>query len=142
MPNRLVVELQGNLSEIPALAGQVEAFGNLNNVPETAIAHVNLALDELITNTISYGFDGPGPHRLVVTLHCGDGLISVELLDSGRPFDPFVRDDPDITQPIESRPTGGLGIFLVRKVMDHVDYRHVNGQNRVTLTKKTNVAGT
>lgn len=139
MQDHLVIELQGNLSELPGLARQVEAFGARNKVPAATINQINLALDELLTNTISYGFDGPGSRRIKVTLRLDDGTIAMELLDDGRPFDPFARPDPDVTQPIESRPIGGLGVFFVRKLMDHVDYQHVNGQNRVTLIKKTNL---
>jgi serine/threonine-protein kinase RsbW len=139
MQDHLVIELQGNLSELPGLAGQVEAFGARNKVPAAAINQINLALDELLTNTISYGFDGAGPRRIRITLRLDDGSIAMELLDGGKPFDPFAHPDPDITQPIESRPIGGLGVFFVRKLMDHVDYQHVNGQNRVTLIKKTNL---
>jgi anti-sigma regulatory factor (Ser/Thr protein kinase) len=137
MQDELVIELRSELSEIIRLAGQVEAFGVRNNVPEIAIGHVNLALDELITNTISYGVVDQGGHRIRVTLRLDFGRLMVEILDDGRPFAPFGGDDPDITQSIEDRPIGGLGIYFVRKLMDHVDYQHVNGQNRVTLIKNT-----
>ena len=141
MRDRLVVELQANLSEIGHLAGQVEAFGNRNNVSAEVIGHINLALDELLTNTISHGFDGPSSDPITVTLGLDDGLITIELVDSGKPFDLFAVADPDISQPIDKRPIGGLGIFLVRRVMDHVDYRQASGQNRVTLIKKTHAPG-
>ena len=137
MQDELVIELKSELTEIARLAGQVQAFGIRNNVPETAIGHLNLALDELITNTISYGVvDGPG-HRIKVTLRLDDGALSVELLDNGRPFAPFQGDDPDVTRSVEDRAIGELGLYLVRKLMDHVDYENVNGQNRVTLIKNT-----
>jgi serine/threonine-protein kinase RsbW len=142
MQDRLIIELQGNLSEIPRLARQIEAFGCRNNLPKTALHHINLAVDELLTNTISYGFDGPGSRVIRVSLQLDDGLLSVELLDSAKPFDPFAQPDPDITQSIENRPIGGLGIFFARKLMDHVGYHHANGQNRVTLGKKIDPPGT
>jgi serine/threonine-protein kinase RsbW len=136
MQDELVIELHSELSEIARLAGQVEAFGARNNVPEAAIGHVNLALDELITNTISYGVVDQRSHRIRVTLRLDHGRLVVELLDDGRPFAPFGGDDPDVTWSIEDRPIGGL-IYFVRKLMDHVDYQRVNGQNRVTLIKNT-----
>jgi serine/threonine-protein kinase RsbW len=137
MQDELVIELHSELSEIARLAGQVEAFGARNNVPEAAIGHVNLALDELITNTISYGVVDQRSHRIRVTLRLDHGRLVVELLDDGRPFAPFGGDDPDVTRSLEDRAIGGLGIYFVRKLMDHVDYQHVNGQNRVTLIKNT-----
>ncbi len=141
MRDQLVVELQGNLSEIPVLAGRIEDFGNRNQVPAKIVGQLNLALDELLTNTISYGFDAARPHRIEVTLTLADGVLTVELVDSGRPHDPFNRADPDITRPIEERPIGGLGVFFVRKLMDRVDYRLVNGQNHITLVKNTITPG-
>jgi anti-sigma regulatory factor (Ser/Thr protein kinase) len=142
MQDELVIELHSELPEIARLAGQVQAFGVRNNVPAIAIGHVNLALDELITNAISYGVVDGRSHRIRVTLRLDHGRLMVEILDDGRPFAPFGGDDPDVTQPLEDRPIGGLGIYFVRKLMDHVDYQHVNGQNRVTLIKNTAIKGT
>ena len=141
MPDRLVVELQGNLLEIRRLARLIEEFGAHNKVPEAAIVQVNLALDELLTNTISYGFDDAASHhRLTASLRFGAGVLTAELVDDGKPFDPFKCADPNLSEPIGSRTIGGLGVFLVRKLMDEVDYRRVNGENRVTLIKRTNVS--
>ena len=137
MQDELVIELKGQLTEIARLAGQVEAFGSRNHVPDTAIGHINLALDELITNTISYGVVDAPSHRIKVTLRLDHGALSVELLDNGRPFSPFQAGDPDLTRSLEDRAIGGLGLYFVRKLMDHVDYEHVNGHNRVTLIKNT-----
>jgi serine/threonine-protein kinase RsbW len=141
MQDRLVVELQGNLWEIRRLARLIEDFGAYNKVPETAIAHINLALDELLTNTISYGFDDAATdHRITASLRLEAGVLTAELVDDGKPFDPFKRADPNLSEPVGSRAIGGLGVFLVRKLMDEVDYRRVNGENRVTVIKRTNVS--
>jgi serine/threonine-protein kinase RsbW len=114
MQDELVIELHSELPEIARLAGQVEAFGVRNNVPAIAIGHVNLALDELITNTISYGVVDGRSHRIRVTLRLDHGKLAVEILDNGRPFAPFGADDPDVTQSIEDRPIGGLGIYFAQ----------------------------
>jgi anti-sigma regulatory factor (Ser/Thr protein kinase) len=137
MQDELVIELHRELSDIARLAGQVETFGVRNDVPELAIAHVNLALDELLTNSMSHGVVDPASHRIRVTLRVDRGRLLVEVLDNGKPFSPFECGDPDLTRSLEEREIGGLGIFFIRKLMDHVDYQHVNGQNRVTLIKNT-----
>jgi serine/threonine-protein kinase RsbW len=137
MQDELVVELKSELTEIARLAAAVEAFGVRNNVPETAIGHLNLALDELITNAISHGVVDGSSHRIKVTLRLDHGALAVELVDNGRRFAPFQGDGPDLTRSVEDRAIGGLGLYFVRKLMDHVDYEHVNGQNRVTLIKNT-----
>jgi serine/threonine-protein kinase RsbW len=124
------------LTEIARLAGRVEAFGVRNHVPAAAVSHVNLALDEFITNTMSYGIVDRRSHRIRVTLRLDHGQMAVELLDNGRPFAPFGGDDPDLTASIEDRTIGGLGIYFVRRLMDHVDCQHLNGHKCVTLIKK------
>ena len=147
MQDQLVIELRSDLSEIRRVAEEVEAFGSRNKLPEIVIGHVNLALDELLTNTINYGFNQAAAERgsiaplLKVTLQLDDERLLVEFVDNGKPFDPFKRADPDVSQSIEDREIGGLGIFLVRKLMDQVGYARVNGQNRVTLVKNTKVSG-
>ena len=141
MQDRLVVELQGNLLEIRRLARLIEEFGAHNKVPGATIAQINLALDELITNTISYGFDDAASnHRMTASLRLEAGMLTAELVDNGKPFDPFKCAAPNLSQPIGNRAIGGLGVFLVRKLMDEVDYRRVNGENRVTLIKRTNAS--
>jgi serine/threonine-protein kinase RsbW len=142
MQDELVIGLYSELSDIARLAGQVEMFGVRNDVPKLAIAHVNLALDELFTNSMSHGVVDPTSHRIRVTLRLEHGRLLVEALDNGKPFAPFERSGPDLTRSLEEREIGGLGIFFVRKLMDHVDYQHVNGQNRVTLIKNTTPAAT
>jgi serine/threonine-protein kinase RsbW len=137
MQDELAIELKSELTEIARLAGQVEAFGVRNRIPAAAISHVNLALDELITNAMSYGIADRRSHRIRGTLRFGHGQMAVELLDNGRPFAPFGRDDPDLGASIEDRAIGGLGMYFARRLMDHVEYQHSNGQNRVTLIKKT-----
>jgi serine/threonine-protein kinase RsbW len=141
MRDHLVVELRGDLAEIRRLAGLVDDFGVRNGVPAVAISQVNLALDELLTNTISYGFDDAGDHRINIAMSLDGDLLTVELVDDGKPFDPLGSTEPDIAQPVESRPVGGLGVFLVRKLMDRVDYRRVSGKNQVTLTKRASASG-
>jgi len=138
MQNHMTIALKGDLLEIRRIAGLIENFGNLNRLPDITIRQVNLAVDELLTNTIFYGFDDAATdHSIKITLRLDATVLTVELVDDGKPFDPFECADPDLTKAIEDRLTGGLGIFLARKLMDSVDYQRVDGENRVTLIKRT-----
>ena len=65
-----------------------------------------------------------------------DGEITLEFIDGGIPFNPLDKADPDISLPLEQREIGGLGIFLVREMMDDVAYTYVNKENRLTIKKK------
>lgn len=128
--------LSNDVQEIADIAADVDAFCAAHNLaPEIAQA-VNLSLDELLTNTISYGFADDKSHRIGVTIELDGGIITVQLTDDGLPFDPFSAPDPDIDAALEDRPVGGLGVFLVRQLMDEVDYRRAGGRNIVTIRKQ------
>ncbi|MCY4558926.1 MAG: ATP-binding protein [Chloroflexi bacterium] len=94
-----------------------------------------LAVDELLTNTISYGYDDDGEHRIELVLRLEGGALVFEIADDGRAFDPLQASTPDIGASLQDRAIGGLGIYLVRKTMDGVTYRRQDGRNVVTLTK-------
>ena len=97
---------------------------------------LNLALDELVTNVVSYGYDEPaGDRDITVALAVGDGRLTATLEDDGRPFDPLAKAPPDIDSSLEDRRIGGLGVHFVRTMMDDVQYRRVDGRNRLTLVK-------
>ena len=97
---------------------------------------IELSVEELFTNIASYAYaDGKGDVDIAASVS-PDGIASVTFIDSGVPYDPLKKQDPDITLSAENRQIGGLGIFLVKKNMDTVDYRYTNGQNCLTVTKK------
>jgi serine/threonine-protein kinase RsbW len=95
---------------------------------------IALASEEAIVNVIHYAY-GKGVGDIEVTCETtGEGLV-VTLRDRGVAFDPLAKAEPDIDAPVEERPIGGLGIFMVRKIMDKVTYKRVDGQNVLTMTK-------
>src|SRR6185436_19483438 len=99
-------------------------------------ALVNLALDELVTNVIKYGYDDADEHRIQVTVTVDGGLLTLSMDDDGKPFNPLEAPPPDLDLPIEERPIGGLGVFIVRSLADSLAYRREQGHNILTLTKK------
>lgn len=102
---------------------------------------VNVSVDELLTNTISYGYEDSDPHRIEMTVQMEGTVLVVELSDDARPYDPTAAPDPDIDASIENRPIGGLGVHFVRVLMDSFLYRRSDGRNVVTLTKDTRSGG-
>lgn len=94
-----------------------------------------VALDEMCSNVINYGFeDSPG--EITVKLESVDSSsIKVSVLDNGTPFNPIEAKEPDITLTAEERPIGGLGILLVKKTMDEVAYEYKDGHNCLYMTK-------
>lgn len=91
-----------------------------------------LALEELVANVFEHGGGG----EVVLRMVCDGRKLAAEVVDSGPPFDPLAADAPDVQAGIDERPPGGLGVFLVKSLMDRVHYRRSEGHNHVYLTKR------
>jgi serine/threonine-protein kinase RsbW len=135
LSDRAAIEIRNDVAEIARLVEFLEAFCARNGIPSDVAAKLTLTFDELLTNTMSYGFPDGGNHRIAITLSLDNDRFSAEIVDPGIAFDPLSQPQPDLDSPVENRQIGGLGIHFVRTLMDHVDYRRVNGQNRLILTK-------
>ena len=130
------LETDALLERLPAVLDFVEEFFRDAEVPETASFGAHLAVDEVCTNIIRHAYaDAAGP-MTVICRREGD-MVWVETFDRGGPFNPDAVKTPDITAPLEERPIGGLGIFLVRKMMDTVHYaRDPDGRNHWRMGKR------
>lgn len=133
---RTAFTLKNSLCELDTLRERLEAFGETNGFSPKSLFETNLVLDELVTNVISYGFPQGGNHSLDVELTLADDLLKVVLSDDGTPFDPRQSPEPDTTAPIEDRPVGGLGIHLVRKLVESMEYERADGRNVLRLTRR------
>jgi anti-sigma regulatory factor (Ser/Thr protein kinase) len=96
---------------------------------------VNLALDEIVTNVISYAYGDARQHEILVHLALERGELAVCVVDDGRPFNPVDAPPVDLDADMKDRPIGGLGIQIVRSVMDALDYRREDGRNILTMRK-------
>jgi serine/threonine-protein kinase RsbW len=139
MSRQLTLTLRNDLAELERVADAVDAFGKSHNLPATALFDLHLALDEVLTNVVSYGYDDDGEHEIVVRLGMpvrhGSQLIEVEVEDDGRPFNPLDAPPPDVHASVEQRRIGGLGIYLVRRVMDDLEYRRQQDRNVLVMRK-------
>ena len=132
----LELSLVNDLRNIAIAAENIDAFCARHGLEAETAFEVNLAVDELLTNTISYGYDDDGEHRIELVLRLGGGALVIEIADDGRAFDPLQAPAPDIEASLQYRAVGGLGIYLVCKTMNGVAYRRQDGRNVVTLTKR------
>ena len=131
------LSLVNDLQEIAAAASKIDSFCEEQGLtPQIAYA-VNLSVDEILTNTISYGYDDDEQHRIGLTLRMEGGTLVVEVVDDGRAFDSSLASEPDVESSLEERALGGLGLFLVQQMMDEVTYQRRNDFNVITLTKST-----
>ncbi len=104
-------------------------------VPMKASMQIMIAFEEMFVNVCHYAYPGT-EGEILVRLAIGGGAVTVELVDEGVPFDPLARPEPDVTLSAEERSVGGLGIFMVRKSMDEVNYAYKDGRNHLTMVKK------
>ncbi|MBF0100916.1 MAG: ATP-binding protein [Desulfobacterales bacterium] len=96
-----------------------------------------LAVEESLVNIFNYAYNKDNLGLVTMILFLGDDdMLIIEISDSGTPFNMLSLEDPDITAEIEKRKIGGLGVFLVRKLMDNVTYQFENGKNILTLYAK------
>ncbi|MGD9618238.1 MAG: ATP-binding protein [Alphaproteobacteria bacterium] len=130
------LQLEPLLSEIPRLIGWVEARCAAAGVVGEVAIKLALALEEAVANVIHHGLPGaPPPHRITVRLEIDADTVTAAVIDNGRPFDPTVVPPPDLSLPLEERQPGGLGIHLMRELMDGLDYRRSGDSNILRLHK-------
>jgi len=127
--------LKNQLADLAPLADRIRASLDGLGLSERDLFCIDLVCDELITNTIKYGYADTAEHQIAVNLSVRPHEIVIELEDDGQPFDPLNNATPDTTLALQDRPIGGLGIHLLREMMDHCDYRHTDGKNCVTFQK-------
>ena len=98
---------------------------------------IDLSIEEIFINIASYAYYPETGNVFINFESENDGsTVLISFTDNGVPYDPLEKDDPDITLTSEERQVGGLGIFLVKKNMDEVNYKYENGNNILTLKKK------
>ncbi len=137
MESRLSLVLRNHLSELGRMSEAVSAWCRENAVSAAAEFQVTLALDEIVSNVIRYGWKDDGEHQLHVRLSRLENELRVEVEDDGTPFNPLEVPAADVNRPLDERPVGRLGIHLVRQVMDGLDYRRLDGKNLLVMKKKT-----
>ena len=131
------LELAPDLAEISRLLDWVGTCCDKAGIRGETVFKLSLALEEAVANVIHHGFgDLPPPHRIAVEVTIDADRVTALVIDNGQPFDPSAVPEPDANLPLEQRSPGGLGVHLIRRLMDRVDYRRVGGENRLRLEKK------
>jgi serine/threonine-protein kinase RsbW len=133
----MLIELAVDLAELDRLAESIDAYCETNDVPAPAAMQLNLVLEELFTNSVSYGYlaNAPGGLPIQILLEPRDGGLFVEFSDNGTPYDPLAAPQPDLTLDVEDRPVGGLGVHFLRTMMSDIRYSHDDGRNRLSFSK-------
>lgn len=127
--------LSNDLSEVPALLDRLDRFCDHHRIDRQAIAGLDVALDEILTNLISYAFRDGARHIIDVEFAVADGCLSIEVRDAGAAFNPLKVPPPNMSEDINAREIGGLGMHFVRTVTDEITYRREAGWNILHLKK-------
>lgn len=132
---RLDLHLKNQLPELARLNQALSEFGQRHHVAREVVLDMNLALAEVVTNIISYGFNDTNDHTIQVSVSLSREKLQAEVADDGQPFNPLEAPSPDTKQPLEERSEGGLGIHLVRALMDEVVYQRGPAGNVLVMRK-------
>lgn len=128
--------LQNEVAEISKLAIFIEELGEEFGLLPELVFNLNLVLEEAVSNVILYAYPKEEHQTISLIARKKDNQLIFVLTDSGKEFDPTQAPDADITLSAEDRPIGGLGIFLIRQIMNTVEYQRIEGKNVLTLGKE------
>jgi serine/threonine-protein kinase RsbW len=127
------VVITSDFQEIGRLNRELARFARNNGLPEGVMRKLNIAIDDLVNNIISYGTDAGAEQSIEINCAYLDNRLMLEVADTGSPFNPFEQLNPDTTSSVEDRKIGGLGRLLVKELMDDVDYERRKDKNVVKL---------
>jgi sigma-B regulation protein RsbU (phosphoserine phosphatase) len=137
--DELQVTLKNRLPEIAKLSERLGEFAAGHQLTPSMLHDLNLVLEEAVTNIISYGYADNREHEILVRIRVESGEVIAELEDDARAFNPLTAPEADVTKPVDERTVGGLGIHLMRKLMDGIEYQRLEDRN--LLIMKKNIEG-
>ncbi len=130
------ITLANDIAEISKLATFIEEIGEAFELTPDVIFNLNLVIEEAVVNVINYAYPKEEHQSIYLSANLHEDSIVFVLTDTGKEFDPTQAPEADITLSAEERPIGGLGIFLIRQIMNEVKYQRIDGKNVLTLEKK------
>jgi anti-sigma regulatory factor (Ser/Thr protein kinase) len=133
--NKYSFKLKSDLSELKTLCRHLNHFGQVYGLSETFISEVNICLEELFTNIVLYGFKDDLEHIIRFRINLNGNTLILNIEDNGLPFNPLMKKDSELPADINNAKIGGLGIHIVKKLMDDIRYERKGGKNKLTLRK-------
>lgn len=139
MENKKAITVEASMEYLDKVTSFVEAFLEDYACPIKIAMKILLCVEELYANVVNYAYgskDGNCTIELEGKAYETENEVCICMRDQGVPFDPFAKEDPDITLSVDEREIGGLGIYMVKNIMDTVSYEYKQQENIVTITKK------
>jgi anti-sigma regulatory factor (Ser/Thr protein kinase) len=137
MTDQFELTLLNRQPEIARVQGELERFANKHALARRPLHDVQLALEEHLTNIVNHAYEDEQEHRIKVRFLFNRPELQIEVEDDGRPFNPLEHPTPNLSLPLDQRPIGGLGIHMIRKSLDHVEYHREHDRNRLVMVKRT-----
>jgi anti-sigma regulatory factor (Ser/Thr protein kinase) len=128
------ITIQGRLSEIKHVEAFFEQLTEKHNIPADTRFKIDMVMDEILTNIISYGYKDKKEHYINIYVNIENNTLKIVVEDDAVAFNPLLASPPDLTIPLEERPIGGLGIYLVKTNVDTIDYAREHGHNILSMT--------
>lgn len=129
------IQITNEVNQLKVLAQKIEEIGGEWQLDMALVTNINLVLEEAVSNIIFYAFEDKQQHTIDISIGIDDQELNITVVDEGKPFDPTKMAPPDTSLPAEDREIGGLGIFLMGKIMDKLDYCRREEKNILTLKK-------
>ncbi len=138
MINKKTVKVEAKIDNIHILQEMTEEFLDEIGCPPKAAMSFQVAIDEIASNVVfyAYGEDNTGELEFIIEYDDNKSSVAITFIDEGMEYDPLKKEDPDITLSVDERAIGGLGIFMVKKMMDNMTYLRESGKNILTIEKK------
>jgi len=130
------VQITNQRDQVDTVRKFFDDYSKENKLTEKTVHDIQMALDELLTNIVNYGYEDSDEHKIDVRFGINDDAVRVEIIDDSKPYNILEKENPDISLSVEDKPIGGLGIFLIKKLMSNVDYYTKEGKNHLVMTKE------
>jgi anti-sigma regulatory factor (Ser/Thr protein kinase) len=136
MKSIVEIVIRNQKSEKARVLEFLDAFAARHGISQRHVHELDLAIEEHLTNVLTYAYQEGDDRQITLRFALKDRLLRIELVDDGRPFNPLDHPEPDLTLPLDQRPIGGLGIHMMRKSVDAMEYLRSNDCNILTLLKQ------
>ena len=130
------IVLDNDVQQVPQLAAFVDEVCEALHFDMGLAMQMNLAMEEAVVNVMNYAYPAGTAGTVAISAQANDVRLKFTIRDSGTPFDPTAKEEADTSLSAEERPIGGLGIYLVRQLMDSINYEYADGCNVLTLRKR------
>ncbi len=135
MSKKINFTLENDLLELKRIQSPLNIFFRSNHLSKDVIFSIELILEESLKNIISYGYPSKEKHEILVSLEITNKELLLIIKDDGKAFNPINHKDPDPTKTIEERSVGGLGVFLIKKMADNLNYFRKGNFNHLIIKK-------